>query len=557
MPSIRSILRRIDGRGYKAYKELLGAEDTAGRVKLRVLRVQSDPFAPPSVVEACIPVRPIVSVEECVDASTAVEDLALRVLSQILSVPGGRMGEGKSGLLSVPRPAPIMVRRSASILKMSADPQICFKVWVGLPSRRRRILGGEAERLLLNILPGRIERAVERLFEERNRLSGWCKTWKNQEAIRAWLNANRAVAFIGDGSILPRKCGSCSDPLPGAVPFESPESLRVEIPLPYGTITGMTIREGLTVVVGPAFHGKTTLLEAIRHGVWNHIPGDGREYVITRRDAVYVRSENGRSVKCVDLRPWIVSLPGKKVGPECFTTADASGATSVAATIQEAVEAGSKLILVDEDETATNILHRDVWVEEYTGKRSLRTLPDLAGSMKKQGISIIIVASGAIPLLARADTIIVMDEFRPEDASNYKDRAAMLAEQGGLLRDDPYRMPRERRIRIERLPEKWKLRGSLLEARGMRETVDLGVLSEMLEEERQLETAVEAAFKLLGRGRPIPARRLSEHAGEAVSMLIENSRSPAVSEVRGLDVSFVVNRLPIVNVEGLPEHPSI
>jgi predicted ABC-class ATPase len=351
--SVSRILRRIDGRGYKAYKELLGASEAVDGILLRVTRVQGDPFAPPSVVEARFTVR----VGEWAlsgDRVIAVADLFHRLLEPALrrhSLAGA--GEGGSGRLSVPRPSPIMIPRSTVEVRRAGGgvAEFTVRVWVGLPSRRRRVLGDVAEELILARLPRALREAARGL--EGERLRRHVEAWIEQEYLRSELPRLGLVAFVGDGSILPRRCGGCWEPLDGAVPFESPRSLRVEVELPTGrVVSGMGVPRGLSVIAGPAFHGKTTLAEAISHGVWNHIPGDGRELVVTDHTAFYVSSENGRWVSCVDVSSLILSLPGER-NTECFSTEDASGATSLAASIQEAVEAGARLLVIDEDEAAS------------------------------------------------------------------------------------------------------------------------------------------------------------------------------------------------------------
>ena len=522
--SIERVLRRIDGRGYKAYKDLRGAEETVPGVKVRVARVQGDPFATPSVVELLAGAEPLFrAAPECRGAETALLDLAARTMKRLLVPVSRKRGEGHSGLYRLPRMGPVMVPRSAARLR---GGMLRLLVRAGLPSRGRRILGSVAREMLLEELPRAAWELVDRLSSgERGRLREWCRTWHDQEAVRRALPGMGLVAFVADGSILPRRCGQCWEPLEGAVPFESPPSLRVEIKTPYrGVVGGMGVREGLTVVAGPAFHGKTTLLEALSVGVWNHVPGDGRELVITRRDAVLVESENGRRVSCVDLRSFLRSLPGGG-STECFTTEDASGATSAAASIQEAVEAGSRLLLMDEDMLATNLLHRDVWTERFTGKKTLITVTELAGSMKRHGISIIVVASGAMPLLAEADTIIVMDEYRPVDATSYRSEAKRLAEEAGIANREEYTPPRKRRIEPPR-PRKWRLRGSILLLDSQEIPLAQGNIRQ-LEDPGMLETALASILE-----------------GKRLEDLIEGI-TPERSLSRRLDAALVMSRLPV------------
>lgn len=529
-------LARLDGRGYKAYKQLQGASYSVGRVWIRIVKVQGDPFAPPSIIRAEIPV--VVTRLQAEYPVPVADYLARKAyeLSRKYSIRG--VGEGHSGEIRFPRPGPIMLKRASTRLeKHGEEYRIVLRFWTGLPSRRRRILGDVAGRLLLRNVPRLVEEIAGRLRDPQ--VADYIRVWREQEYIRSRLAERGLVAFIGDGSILPRACGGCEEPLEGAVPFESPPSLRVEFQLPTGrTVTGMGVREGLTVVVGPAFHGKTTLLDSLSRGVWNHIPGDGRELVVTRRDAFWVQSENGRRVSCVDISPWIEYLPGLR-DPTCWSTSNASGATSAMASLQEAVEAGSRLIFIDEDWAATNFIHRDIWTEEVTGKKTILTVSELAGTLKEAGISIVIVASGSSILLSSADTVLVMDEYKPVDATTYARSHAsipILAFRSGKR----YYYPPGRRIEKPIDLGKAKLRGSRLEGKSI-DTLDLSACKQ-LEDGYQLQTAV----------------RLAKHVSNTRGMIVDNSRmavervfgdkggpeDPSLVEVRWLDVACVVNRLP-------------
>ena len=553
MAEISRVLSRIDGRGYKAYKDLTGAEEWVGDVLVRVVRVQGDPFAPPSVVLLEGPVDPPEGVAE---APVAGADYALRRAYRVAGRLSERMGEGKSGLLALPRPGPVMLRRAASTLYRGRGGwRLRLLVWAGLPSRGRRILARAAGRLLLERAPRLWEEAAGSLGEPG--ALEWARAWIEQEYIRGKLPGLGLVSFIGDGSILPRACGGCEEPLEGAVPFESPESLRVELELPTGRrVTGMGVPEGLTLIAGPAFYGKTTLLEAIAQGVWNHVPGDGRELVVTRRDAFWVQSENGRWVSCVDVRGWVERLPGLR-DPSCWSTSDASGATSAIASLQEAVAAGSRLIIVDEDWTATNFIHRDPWTEEVTGKRTLLTLSDLAPALRRAGVSVVAVASGSLSLLAAADTVIVMDEYRPRDATRYAAEAREKARGLGLEPRPPGYTPPSGRVIVEPLRiEKPKLRGRLLEARGLRGQVDLSA-AKTLEAPGQLETAAKAGVRLASRRGPLEAgaRELEEAILSGDWGRVWSPWDPGLVEVRWLDIAFVANRLPGLRVERASRPP--
>lgn len=559
MAEIERVLARIDGKGYKAYKDLVGASqrvDVDGfQVKVTIVRVQGDPYAPPSIARLEAHVKAPVWSRR---APIAVADFIHRSLAheaRRASIRGA--GEGRSGIIATTTPSPIMIPRSAVEARVSGEGfKAVARVWVGLPSVRRRVVASTAEELLLERAPRAFASALAALRSDQEGLKRHVNAWIEQEHIRNSLPKLGLVSFIGDGSILPRRCGSCWEPLKEAIPFESPPSMRVEIELPTGRIvSGMGVPRGLTLVTGPAFHGKTTLAEAISHGVWNHIPGDGRELVVTVEDAFYVESENGRWVSCVDVSPFVLSLPGSK-DTRCFSTPDASGATSVAASIQEAVEAGSTMIIVDEDRTATNFLRRDYWAEEITGKRTINPLSEEAGELAANGISLLAVVSGSPEMMAKSRAIVVMDEYRPVDASGYREKSlAMLKAAGYKPSPVPYRRPPERFVAKPLTTEKWKVSGWRLELWGAgRGTIYIDLsANRQLSEEQQLHTAVAAAIRIASRHSRVSA---VEQARRISSMLytwdyswLGREPGPEVSYVRPHDIMFVLNRLPVVMMQ--------
>ncbi len=534
--TISNALRRTAGRGYGAYKELVGATELVENVFIEVVRVQPDPFAPPSIVRAEARVR---THKELLRHAVPAADYLHRVLREELRRVSRKCGEGHSCELSVPRPGPVILRRSAS--RLVGDKAV-FLIKVGLPSRRRRVLVDEARETLLRRLPAAVERAVR---PDPGRVREWVRAWLVQEGIRARLGGRGLVSFVGDGSILPRACGGCEEPLEGAVPFESPPSMRVEFDLgDLGTFTGMGVPRGITVIAGSAFHGKTTLAEAIAAGVWNHIPGDGRELVVTVKEAMAVRSEDGRRVTCVDISPMIHDLPSGE-DTSCFSTEDASGATSLAAAIQESVEAGANVLILDEDTSATNMLYRDPLAKKITKWRTTTPLAELAGSMREHGISLIIVSSGSSQLIAVADKVILMEAYRPKDITEEAKALIGLQPEEGA-----YRPPRPRLVaRFEPL-EKPKVAAGRLQARNLRVQVDL-VLNPHLIEEGQMVTVahlLSRASLVRGKGVREIAEAVDELMRDGPAKVFGDRGGPVHAEVRGLDLVYALNRLSTVKM---------
>ncbi len=538
--SIKRTLRRIDGRGYKAYKELVGAEESIRGVRVSVTRVQGDPFAPPSMVE----VKGVISdLGDLLKWSIPLSDFLLRILYRELKKRSTKEGEGRSGYLGVPRPSNIIIRRSS--LELEKNGEFTARVWVGLPSRRRRINAGAAEEMLLRRIPEAFRAALTELRSQKEKAEEHVRTWRMQEFIRSMLPEKGLVSFVGNGAILPRRCGGCEDPLPDAVPFESPSSLEVSFTLPWGEeIRGMGIRRGVTVIAGAAFHGKTTLAQAIAAGVWNHIPGDGREKVVTIREAMCVSTEEGRFIASVDVSPLIHNLPR---GPDttCFTTTSASGATSVAAGVQEAVEAGAKLLILDEDLVATNILYSDDRAASITSRSTVTPIFQVAKSMSEKGVSLIIVSAGNLPMLAAADTVIVMEDYKPTDRTSV---AANLVKKYGLhVKHSKYMLPKDRVL--VRMPEmkKPKIRGLRLEDKLLEAPVDIKY-NQQLVEETQLNTLLALLMftKRRGIGKTMKniAKEIDELMKKGFNSIAGKRIGPGLGEIRGLDLIYLLNRLP-------------
>jgi predicted ABC-class ATPase len=254
--------------------------------------------------------------------------------------------------------------------------QVEARLEVGLPAAGRRILGREAKEIFFDALPQIISSSLFFNDIPEKTLIKHVEIVEDQHFLRGELKKRKLVAFIANGSILPRESGVSQRPMrKGAVPFVSPEKFQVEINLPHhGTVKGMGIPEGITLIVGGGFHGKSTLLQALQLGVYDHIAGDGREYVVTRQNAVKIKAENGRSIEKVNISPFINNLP-RRQDTRAFSTENASGSTSQAANIMEALEIGTDLLLIDEDTSATNFMIRDGRMQQLVQKEKEPIIP--------------------------------------------------------------------------------------------------------------------------------------------------------------------------------------
>ena len=244
---------------------------------------------------------------------------------------------------------------------------------------------------------------------------------EDQAFLRQELERRSLCAFIADGAILPRESGISQKPLTDALPFRSPEKDRITLELPHhGTISGMAVKRGITLIIGGGYHGKSTLLKALERGVYNHIAGDGREYVVTDESAVKIRAEDGRCVNGDDISLFINHLPNRK-DTTAFFTENASGSTSQAASVAEAVECGSKTLLMDEDTCATNFMVRDALMQKIVSEEEEPITPfsdRMRALYEQSGISTILVAGSSGAFFSQADTIIQMDQYEPKDVTD-------------------------------------------------------------------------------------------------------------------------------------------
>ena len=415
---LRTALRSIDHKSYPAYKSLAG-EWKFDRYTLVIDHVQGDPFASPSSLHVEIP-HTLARFPEAYysrDCSRiALQDFLVRQVGKQFEQYNFRAkGSGKSGLLSISRCGQAVLERSACRI---TDQGVTVRFHVGFPAFGRTINAGELDRILFDFLPRCVENSLFYARLDGKKVESAVYLAEDQEALRQILREEKLVAFVANGSVLPRKSGVSDLPMADSVTFTSPASMERTFVLPHrGEISGMAVPEGITLIVGGGYHGKSTLLEAIQMGVYDHIAGDGREFVITEDTALKLRAEDGRSIRNVDISLFINDLPNKK-DTRKFTTEDASGSTSQAAAVVEGMEAGTRLFLIDEDTSATNFMVRDEFMQQVISRDKEPITPFLerAGDLyEKGGISTILVAGSSGAFFYIADHILMMDCYRPVD----------------------------------------------------------------------------------------------------------------------------------------------
>ena len=448
---LRTTLRRIDGRGYPAYRDLKGVWRLPPYT-LDIRRVQGDPFAAPS--RAAVILDPARAGYDAATLATPPRRTGLScLLARTFAAAARRTrrgaGSGKSGEIAMADPGQVVLPNTAVLV--GPDGTIEARFTIGLPAAGRRILGRAAERLLLDTLPALVRSTLPHRAHPPETPARHAHVNEDADCLRGQLDERGLVAFIADGSILPRRSGIDDRPLSSgrATPFESPSSLRVTLDRANAApVSGMGVPRGVTLLVGGGYHGKSTVLDAVARGVYNHRPGDGRECVVTDPTAMKVQAEDGRSVAGVDISPFIGALPGGQ-DTRAFSTPNASGSTSQAAAIIEALEARSRLLLIDEDTAATNFMIRDRRMQALVRGDDEPITPfiDRVRSLRDDaGASTLLVIGGSGDYLDVADRVVGMIRYRPVDLTEEARRVAAGLPTGRLTQEGPVRWPARHRF---------------------------------------------------------------------------------------------------------------
>ena len=426
---LRSLLNRIDHRGYPAYKDTRGMYQFPGYA-LSIDHVQGDPFASPSKVSVHVKGKTAAFPQELYREAhqrIALQDELTRQFGRRAEQFAFKAkGSGKSGLISVSRCGQEVLERTACRIDPSSG-DIILRMEIGFPANGRTINARELEKILFDFVPECVKHALLNKNMDAKRLRSIIDLAEDQHYIREMLPRMGLGAFQGHDSILPRESDISPRPIKRGMKYRSPKELEVAMELPHrGKITGMGIRKGITLIVGGGYHGKSTLLKALELGVYDHIAGDGREYVITDHTAMKIRAEDGRSIRKTDISMFINNLPNGRdtVG---FCTEDASGSTSQAANVVESIEAGASLLLIDEDTSATNFMIRDELMQRVI-HRDMEPITPFIERIRElyedYGISTVIVAGSSGAYFHIADTIIQMDRYVPKDITEYAKKEA-------------------------------------------------------------------------------------------------------------------------------------
>ena len=364
---LRSFLLSVDRKPYNFYKDLYGySYNYDGVFSMRFDNVQGDPYAAPSRI--CVTMSlaktryPKAACSSRVRSTALADYICRQTVKAIADLKAdikskGSWHDGKGGELRIEHPSENILARTSVEIRGS---ELLMRFCIGLPARGRSICGDWAAEICCSTVPDIVFRACCGEARDTAVVRRWCEVHEDQEALREQLHQAGLVAFVPDGAILPRAAGHLDTPLTGTgvVAFESPDSVKITMKCPNrGEVTGMGVKRGVTLIAGGGFHGKTTLLSALKMGVYPKIPGDGREYLVTTPTATKIRAEDGRQITEVDISNFIRNLPQGR-DTSRFSSADASGSTSQAAAIMEYMELGGTCLMIDEDTAATNFMIR-------------------------------------------------------------------------------------------------------------------------------------------------------------------------------------------------------
>lgn len=561
---LKSNLKRIDGKGYKAYKDIKGQYGFA-RYQLILDHIQGDPFAAPSrarvrVARSASGFAPDVT-QNASRRVAACDFLTRRFYDCCRWFSKGRRGTGKGGLITIDKPGQEILDRSSMVI---TDDYVEARFRIGLPAHGRKIASDDAAAMFFEELPRIVENSLFVQKLDAAALYKHIQTAEDADAIRSRLSAQGLIAFIGDGSLLPRRSGIDDRPMPRehAIEFTAPPAFRFTLDLPNaGSVSGMGIPEGVTLIVGGGYHGKSTLLAAIERGIYNHIPGDGRELAVTVENTQKIRACDGRSIEQTDISPFINNLPFQK-DTSAFSTENASGSTSQAANIAEAIETGARAILLDEDTSATNFMIRDHRMQRLV-KKSQEPITPFIDKIRQlhvdHNISTVLVMGGSGDYFSVADQVIQMNEYAPSDVTKAAravaaDRAADRWAEGGThfghIRE---RIPLPESFNPYKGKDKLKIAARGINAIQFGEaTIDIADLEQLVDVSQT--TALGHAIHYASRyaGEALTLRQLAERVVSDIKERGLDVLTPYITGelagFRSLDLAAAINRMRSLKV---------
>jgi len=561
---LKQLLAEIDGKGYKAYKKIEGAYRFPG-FSLYIDHVQGDPYAAPSRIRIRVD-RKVSGFGKQTSANTSRQTALCDYLTRSFYAnckvySRGNRGTGKSGLITIDKPLQEILKRTA----MAVNEQwIEARFFMGLPASGRKISGQPAQTMFFKELPKIVQASLFVQNLDIQDVMHHIETVEDADALRKIIADRGLIGFVGNGSLLPRASGIDPSPLKDgpAVQFQSPPSMQTEVTLPNcGTVKGMGIPRGVSLIVGGGYHGKSTLLNALEFGVYNHLPGDGRELAVSHEDTAKIRAADGRSIAGTDIAPFIRNLPFQK-DTTSFSTQNASGSTSQAAGISEAIEAGAKVLLLDEDTSATNFMIRDRRMQMLVAKEKEPITPfvDKVRQLYEDlGISTILVMGGSGDYFPVADHIIQMTGYRPSNVTEKAHEIATIcetgriAEGGGRFGDLRQRIPLKKSFNPYRKRQKLKIAASRRREILFGNTIiNLNDLEQIagIAQTRGLGYAIHHAVQYMDGNRTLfdVVKRVMEDVAANGLESLTPYLTGDIAEFRGIELAAAINRMRTLQV---------
>jgi len=564
---LQKTIEPLDGKDYGAYQALIGTYDFE-QFSLIIEQIPKDPYAPPhtGIYRVQFPLGDTAIETDMVNSKMgeiACRDFyARQFFFNSTNVAGKRRGPGYSGIITINEPGQAILERSSIVINESSLEIRCF---VGLPASERNIKAKLAIKMLLEELPNIVSLSLQRDHTDTAQLLSHIHTAIDAEFLREKLPDLGLLAFIANGAILPRESGISDRTLnnDSIIPFKSPESLVTEIDLPYaGKITGMGIPQGITLLAGGGYHGKSTLLQAIEMGVYNHIAGDGREQCVSLEESVKIRAYSGRHVVNTDISPFIRNLPFNQ-DTHAFTTENASGSTSQAANIIEAIEMGAKVILMDEDTCATNFMIRDMYMQRLV-KKSDEPITSYIDKVRplyiEKNISTILALGGVGDYFEVADHVIQMIKYQPQDVTSHAKAIIHKHPTKRVKEDVEYPIQPNARIPVPESVDpmseykKWRLYTTEVNTLHLgRNKIDLTDLEQLLE----LSQTKAIGFSMLYARKYMDGKRTLKQVIDLVMTDIEENGLDILNEkisghfaqFRAFELAFTLNRMRSFDVK--------
>ena len=421
-----NLLTELDGQPYTEYQQLVGDFDFARYV----IKCSAVDFDVEDAIEPVFTVRVPQTIAELPEylfdspvRRTAMEDLLLRRMAGNIDRIANydhngvarrhiRISEPNQKIL--PRNALLLTKEYIEVRFVITMP-IQHIIVDGEPMVS--IDGAMAQQIFFEDLPEIIGNSLLYCNIDIAAADEHVNNMEDADRLRQHLGASGSVCFVADGALVTRIDGQDAPDYERLSPVEIDETLVEEVEVPHGgAIRGLAIPNGLTLILGESNSGRVDIMDAIAQGIYNHVPGDGREHVVTVADAVNIRSEVGRSIQQVDISPFASSLADGG-NPAAYSAKSAGSFTSQAASTVEALEAGARVLLFDEHSSSSTFLSSDTRVSSLLGESSRNTMAARARQMVDElGISMIVAGSSLIAeFIPIADKVLKVENFCVSD----------------------------------------------------------------------------------------------------------------------------------------------